>query len=206
MNPLNPCGKPSITKSAVALSMTQSFSLHHCGRRLSRPARSAPAGSRRNQGGRPALPSPRSPRLLPSAPPGRRQRHTQHPGAPAVRLGDLDRAHRRREIGAGRKPVPDLVQIILQIGPGLRDRHRVHAGCALVRLDFLPPLPDSPLRNPERLAWCLRLVHVIPPGALPVDQTNQATNDPAPSLRPYYRSLTAKPGRDRPCGRPCACR
>ncbi len=27
-------------------------------------------------------------------------------------------------------------------------------------------------------------IHVIPPGALPVDQTNQATNDPAPSLAP----------------------
>ena len=74
-------------------------------------------------------------------------------------------------------------------------RHRVHAGCALVRLDFLPRLPDSPLRDIERLARCFQLVHAIPPGALPVDRTNQATNDPAPSLRPRYRGFTATTNR-----------
>ncbi len=112
-----------------------------------------------------------------------------------MRLGDLDRAHRWREVGAGGEPVPDLVQAVLQIGLELRNRHRVHAGRALVRPDFLPRLPDSPLRDIKRLARCFQLVHAIPPGALPVDQTNHATNDPAPSLRPRYRDFSTTANR-----------
>ena len=61
--------------------------------------------------------------------------------------------------------------------------------------DFLPRLPDSPLRDPERLARRLQLVHAIPPRELLVDRTNTATNDPAPSLRPHYRSLSATTSR-----------
>ena len=37
--------------------------------------------------------------------------------------------------------------------------------------------------------------HAIPPGGLPVDRTNQATNDPAPSLRPRCRDFTATTNR-----------
>src|ERR1019366_9098853 len=77
----------------------------------------------------------------------------------------------------------------------LRDRHRVHAGCALARPDFLPRLPDSVHRDSKRLARCFQLIHSIPPGALPADQTDQATNDPAPSLRPPYRDFTATANR-----------
>jgi len=71
------------------------------------------------------------------------RRHAQDSRAPAMRLRDLDRTHRRREVGARGEPVPDLVQVVLQIGLELRDRHRVHAGRALVRLDLLPRLQTA---------------------------------------------------------------
>src|SRR5204863_9531006 len=104
--------------------------------------------------------------------------------------------HRRREVGARGEPVPDLVQVVLQIGLELRDRHHVHAGCALVRLDLLPRLPDSPLRDIERLARCFQLVHATPPPGSPgVDRTNTVTNDPVPSLRPHYKGITATTNR-----------
>ena len=128
--------------------------------------------------------------------PVRHGRHAQNSRARAVRFRDLHRAHRRREVGAGGEPVPDLVQVVLQIGLELLDRHRVHAGCALVRLDFLPRLPDSPLRDLERLARCFQLVHATPPPGSPeVDRTNTATNDPVPSLRLHYKGITATTNR-----------
>jgi hypothetical protein len=179
------------------------------GRRRPRPARSAPAGSRRSRDGRPVRPPPGLPPPPPSAPPDPRQKARPGFSCPAMGLRDFNRAHRRREVGAGGEPVPDLVQIVLQIGLELRDFHRVHAGCALVRLDFLPRLPDSPLRDIERLARCFQLVHAIPPGALPVDRTNQATNDPAPShplplqgLHRYYEPVRQRVPRrySAPCG------
>src|SRR5215469_2011249 len=106
-----------------------------------------------------------------------------------VGFRDFHRAHWRREPGAGGEPVPDLVQIVLQRGLELRDRHRVHAGCTLIRLDFLPRLPDSPLGDIKRLAWCFQLVHATPPREHLVDRTNTVTNDPAPSFRPHYKGI-----------------
>jgi hypothetical protein len=35
-------------------------------------------------------------------------------------------------------------------------------------------LPDSPLRNHERLARCFQLIHTTPPSKLPVDRVNQS--------------------------------
>ena len=122
-------------------------------------------------------------------------RHTEHPGARPVRLRDLHRTHRRREVRPRRHPIPDLVQVALQILLEVGDRLPVHSGRSLVRPDFLPRLPDSPLRNLKRLARRLQLVHATPPRELLVDRTNTATNDPAPSLRPHYKGLTATTSR-----------
>ena len=72
----------------------------------------------------------------------------------------------------------------------------VHPRRTLVRLDLLPRLPDRPLRNLERLARRLQLVHATPPGPNgPVDRTNTATDDPAPSLHPHYRGFTTTTSR-----------
>ena len=90
-------------------------------------------------------------------------RHTQNPGACAVRFRDLDRTHRRREVTTRGHPVPDLAQVALQILLERLDRHPVHPGCTPVRLDLLPCLPDSLLRNHERLARRLQLIHATPP-------------------------------------------
>src|SRR6478752_10191606 len=58
---------------------------------------------------------------------------------------------------------PDLVQVVLQVGLERLDRYLVHARRTLVRLDLLPGLLDRPLRNVERLARRLQLVHTTPP-------------------------------------------
>jgi hypothetical protein len=70
-----------------------------------------------------------------------------------------------------------------------------HPGRSLIRPDFLPRLPDSPPGNLKRLARRLQLVHATPPRELLVDRTNTATNGPAPSLRPHYKSLSATTSR-----------
>src|SRR5207249_317872 len=124
-------------------------------------------------------------------------RHTENPGARSVRLRDLHRAHRRREVRPRRHPIPDLVEVALQILLEAGDGLPVHSGRTLIRPDFLPRLPDSPLRNLKRLARRLQPVHATPPRELLVDRTNTATNDPAPSLRPHYRGLSATTSRDR---------
>ena len=165
-----------------------------------RPARNAPAGSRRNRGGgRPVRPSPRSPWPPPSAPPGQPRWARPGSGACAVWLRDLHRAHRRRGVGARGEPVPDLVQIVLQIGLEFHDRHRVHARCALVRLDLLPRLPDSPLRNIERLARCFQLVHATPPpGNLElIERTQSRTTRPLRSAPVTGASPLLRTGRQR---------
>ena len=112
-----------------------------------------------------------------------------------MRLRDLHRTHRRREVRPRGQPIPDLVQVALQIGLDLRDRLPVHSRCALIRLDFLPRLPDRPLRNLKRLAWCFQLAHTTPPGGFPVDRTNTAADNPAPSLQPHYRTFTTTTNR-----------
>jgi hypothetical protein len=86
-------------------------------------------------------------------------------------------------------------QVALQILLELRDRLPVHSWCTLVRLDFFPRLPDCPLRNLERLAWCFQLAHTTPPGTRPVDRTNTAADNPAPSLQPHYRAFTTTTNR-----------
>ena len=79
-------------------------------------------------------------------------RHAQDPRAAAVRLLDLYRTHRGREVAPRGHPVPDLVQVSPQILLELLDRDPVRTRRALVGLHLLIRLPDSPLRNAERLA------------------------------------------------------
>ena len=123
-------------------------------------------------------------------------RHAQDPRAAAVRLLDLYRTHRGREVAPRGHPVPDLVQVSPQILLELLDRDPVRTRRALVGLHLLIRLPDSPLRNAERLAWGFQLVHATPPGHLAqlIERTT-ATDDPAPSLRSHYRSFTATTSR-----------
>jgi hypothetical protein len=99
-------------------------------------------------------------------------RHAKDSRAPAVRLRYRHGLDRRRETRPRGHPVPDLVQVALEILLERLDGHPVHPGRALVRPDLLPRLPDSPLRDLERLARCFQLIHPTPPGELPVDRTN----------------------------------
>ena len=124
--------------------------------------------------------------------PVRDSRHTQDPRAAAVRLRDLHRTHRGREVAPRGHPVPDLVQIIPSDPPRTPRSTPIRTRRALVGLNLLPRLPDSPLRNTERLAWRFQLIHATPPGhtARLIERTT-ATDDPAPSLRSHYRGFTA---------------
>ena len=179
----------------MSRSITQSVPQHRSRQAATASSAERPGGTRRSPGGRPSRPCPPALRPPPSARPGRPRSARPRSWCRPVRLRDLHRAHRRREVGPRRHPIPDLVQVALQILLEFLDRLPVHPGRALVRPDLLPRLPDIPLRDLKRLARRLQLVHATPPRELPVDRTNTATNDPAPSLRPHYRGFTATTSR-----------
>jgi hypothetical protein len=77
--------------------------------------------------------------------------HPEHPGPLPWTFRDLHRTHRRREVAARGQSIPDLVKVALQVLLEIPERHLVHAGRTPVRLDLLIRLPDSPLRDHERL-------------------------------------------------------
>src|SRR3954466_9657277 len=95
-------------------------------------------------------------------------------------FGDVDRAHRGREVRTRRHPVPDLKQIVFQILLELLDRHLIDPRRALIGLHLLVCLPDSPLRNIKRLAWWFQLVHTTPPRpqAWLIEQTQPRITQP----------------------------
>jgi hypothetical protein len=90
-----------------------------------------------------------------------------------MRLWYFHRLHRGWEVAARGHPIPDLVEVPLEILLEVLDRAAVHSRCALVGLHLPIGFPHLLLRNVERLARCLQLVHSAPPGAPPVDQMNQ---------------------------------
>ncbi len=180
------------------------------GRRPRRRARSALAGSRRSPGGKPlGLPFQLHGHDRLGDPIGH-GRHAEDSRAAPMSLLDLHRAHGRRNVRSRRHPIPDLVQVVLQIRLELRDRLPVHPGCALVRLDFLPRLPDRPLRNLKRLACYFQLAHATPPGQHPVDRTDQPrTTRPlrsGPITGPSSLLRTGPPARPATVLNPLRCR
>src|SRR5215470_14564356 len=99
-----------------------------------------------------------------------------------MRLGDLDRTHRRRKIAARAHPVPDLVQVAPQIFLELRHGLPVHPGRAAVLLDPLERRYDQALRDVKGLSCRRRLLHQRLLPDLPVDRTNK------PQVSPPLRS------------------
>jgi hypothetical protein len=120
-------------------------------------------------------------------------RHAKDPRAAPMGLLDLHRAHGRREVRSRGHPIPDLVQVVLKIRLELRDRLPVHPQCALVRLDFLPRLPDRPLRNLKRLVCCFQTSHGQPGPFAPA---------PLQDLHRYYEPVRQRARRrySIPCG------
>ena len=112
-----------------------------------------------------------------------------------MRFRYFHRPHRGREIAARGHPVPDLIQIAPQILRELLDRAAIHSRRALIGLDLLPCPHTShfEISNdfPDDFSSSTRLL----PGLRLVDRTNTATDDPAPSLRPHYRSFVTTTGR-----------
>src|SRR5215216_1188808 len=119
----------------------------HRERIMSRSARPIAIGVRDKPMVRPFLQMHRYHRLRD---PVRDRRHTQHSDPAAVRLGDLHRPDRRREVGPRAHPIPDLVEIAPQIGLELLKIHLVHSRRSLVGLDPPPRLPDHPPGNRKR--------------------------------------------------------
>lgn len=76
--------------------------------------------------------------------------NAKHSCAPAVRLENGHRTHRRREVGARRHSVPDLVKVTLQVFLEVFNTLSVYARCAFICPDFLPRLLDFPLRDIKR--------------------------------------------------------
>jgi hypothetical protein len=116
------------------------------------------------------------------------RRHAQHSNPAAVRLGDLHRPDRGREVGPRAHPIPDLVEVARKIVLELLDRLPVHSRRALVGLDpaATPPRPS---------AWgsqtaCLRAVACCFASsqglAAPVERI-VIPDQPAPSLHPHPR-------------------
>ena len=77
--------------------------------------------------------------------------NAEHPGSRAMRLRDLNRLYRRREIRSRRHPVPDLIEVSLQIGLEFRQANSVDPGSALVGRHLLICLPHLLLGNLKRL-------------------------------------------------------
>ena len=104
---------------------------------------------------------------------------------PAVRLGDLHRPDRRRQVGPRAHPIPDLVEVVPQIGLELLQILPVHSRRALVGLDLPPRLPDHRLGNRKRLLFGLgMLLRLLPEPTAPVERID-IPDQPAPSLHPH---------------------
>ena len=79
------------------------------------------------------------------------RRHPEHPDPIAMRLGNHDRSHRRREPGPRTHPIPDLEEVVLKILLERVEILLINAGSALVGLDLPPRLPHQQLGNRKRL-------------------------------------------------------
>lgn len=163
-----------------------------CHRIQRRPLRPVAIGIRMENGLHPGLQMHGHHRLSDAIGDGR---NTEQTNPIAMRLRDFHTQHRRREVTPRGHPVPDSVQIVLQILFEVLDGAGIHSRCTLIGPNLLPRLPHTPLRNLKRLARQLQLVHATPPGEHPVDRTNTATDNPAPSLRPHYRDFLATTSR-----------
>jgi hypothetical protein len=80
-----------------------------------------------------------------------------------MRLGDLDRSHRRREPGPRTHPIPDLEEVVLKIRLERVEILLINAGSALVGLDLPPRLPHQQLGNRKRLVLQPCHVSSLPP-------------------------------------------
>jgi hypothetical protein len=126
------------------------------------------------------------------------RRHAQHSNPAAVRLGDLHRPDRGREVGPRAHPIPDLVEVARKIGLELLDRLPIHSRRALVGPDPPPRLPDHRLGDRKRLVFGLWHVASPPPRAWR-PRLNESTFLISRPLRltptPESRSLAATTGR-----------
>jgi hypothetical protein len=91
------------------------------------------------------------------------RRHTQNASPTAMRLRNLDRHHRRREVRPRRHPIPDLVQIVLQIGFERLQIDSIHTRRTLIGFHPDKRLPHLLLRYIERFPCQFQLAHATPP-------------------------------------------
>ena len=126
------------------------------------------------------------------------RRHAQHADPAAMRLGDLHRPDRGRQVGPRAHPIPDLVEVVRKIGLELLEILTVHSRRALVGPDPPPRLPDHQLGDRKRLVF--GLWHVAsPPPRTRRPRLNESTFLISRPLRstptPDSRSFTATTGR-----------
>ena len=142
-----------------------------CRHRVQRRPRRA--GTRRSPDGRSAPPSaPAGHATTVCAIRSATRRHPEHLDAAAMRLRDLHRLHRGREVASPRTSGSRSCTGFPS-DPSRTPRATAHPPRrALVGLHLLIRLPHRPLRNIERLAWRFQLAHAAPPG-LPVDSNEQ---------------------------------
>jgi hypothetical protein len=135
---------------------------------------------------------------LPRQPPGhhrlrdpvRDRWSPKDPRSTAMRLGDLHRPPRRREVAPRGHPVPDLVQLVLQIRLEVLKRAPVHPRRAPIGLPRLPGFLHLPLRDRQRLARRHQRVHpALPdPARLPDQPPPQMTRPlPPPPFQGVHR-------------------
>ena len=122
-------------------------------------------------------------------------RHTQHSGARPVRFG-ISTAR----TGGGKYDPDDIrFQILYRLLFRSFSNSAIDCpstpGAPLFALTFSHASQTARFEISNGLPGDFQLVHATPPGELPVDRTNTATNDPAPSLHPHYRGFTATTSR-----------
>ena len=157
------------------------------------PTQTAPAGNRRSRGGsRFHLASSSGP--PPSARSCPRRWAPLASGSPHAPSGFPPRAP-AAEVGPRRHPIPDLVQVALRSFSKSAMDTPSTPGAPLFALTFSHASQTSRFEISNGLPGDFSSSTRLLPENFPVDRTNTATNDPAPSLRPHYRGFTTTTSR-----------
>jgi hypothetical protein len=118
-------------------------------------------------------------------------RHAEHSNPVAMRLWDLDRPDRGREVGPRAHSIPDLVEVVPQIGLELVQGLPVHSRGALIGLDLPPRLPHQQLGNRKRLVVGPWLAHLRFLPAKRRLNNMDMPGEPAPSLHHHPQRAAA---------------
>ena len=117
------------------------------------------------------------------------------PRSAAMRLGDLHRPHRRREVTPRGQPAPELVPLVLPIRLDLLKRAPIHPGAPRFAFPVSQASCTSHFEIANDLPDDISVSTQLLPDHRPVDRPATATDDPAPSLHPRSRGFRATTGR-----------